>query len=69
MPEEEYEKIYELGSFSDYVDSQLKESVKFLGKIKTQKEFNKKVEEFYRKRVENEKTKKQEKKIKKILEE
>ena len=66
MSDEEYKKMIEKGSFSNFVDSQLQKTIEYMKKIKNQKEFQKKVEDFAKKRLEKKKDEKKEK-IEKVL--
>lgn len=52
MTDDEIKKIREQGSYSKYVDKQLQDSIDFMSKIKNQKDFEKKVEDFAKKRAE-----------------
>jgi hypothetical protein len=58
--------VAERGSFSDYIDKQLQESISYLKNIKTQAQFIKMVNDFSKKRKEQEKNKKN-KKIEEIF--
>ncbi len=46
MPESEYKKISELGSFSDYIDTQLKKTIKYMSSIKNYQDFEARIEKF-----------------------
>jgi hypothetical protein len=59
MSDEEYKKMYDKGSYSKYVDSQLDKTIKYMKKFKSQKSFENEIEKFAKKRNE-EKEKKEE---------
>jgi carboxyl-terminal processing protease len=65
---EELKKIKESGSYSDYIDTQLKETIKYISEIKNQKDFEKKIQDFKKERKEKNKLLREEERAKKILE-
>ncbi len=66
ISEKEIEEALKHGSFSDYIDPQLERAIKYVAKIKTKKDFNKKMKELRAKKEERKKTEREEK-IKEIL--
>jgi phosphotransacetylase len=52
MPEGEFKKIREMGSFSDYIDGQLKGAISFMSKIKSSKKFNQLIDTYQKERKE-----------------
>lgn len=50
MEEGEIEKVRENGSYSEYIDNQLQETINYMSKIKSQKDFINKIEDFAKSR-------------------
>ena len=67
LDEKEAEKMIKQGSYSNYVDKQLQKAIDYMKKIKNQKDFEKRVEEFAKKRKEKESEKSKMEKAKELL--
>jgi len=65
--EDDEKKDREQGSYSNYIDKQMLEVISYLGKIKNQKDFESKINDFAKLRIKNKSQKSKEEKAKQIL--